>query len=151
MNTTFLKHFDSITDPRIERCKKHSLLDILLLAISAVISGAEGWEDIEDFGRLKLDWLRKYRPLEAGIPKHDTIARVICRLKANEIEPELLYTVEKRMKGDGVLTENAGIVQIRDYANHYQHENLLSRLAELSSQLKLAKLEFHDLISDPKK
>jgi len=55
MNSTFLKHFDSITDPRIERCKKHNLLDILLLAISAVLSGAEGWEDIEDFGHLKLD------------------------------------------------------------------------------------------------
>jgi len=86
MSTTFLKHFDSITDPRIERCKKHNLLDILLLAISAVLSGAEGWEDIEDFGHLKLDWLRQYRPFEAGIPKHDTIARVICRLKAEEIE-----------------------------------------------------------------
>ena len=58
MSTTFLKHFESITDPRIERCKKHNLLDILLLAISAVLSGAEGWEDIEDFGHLKLDWLR---------------------------------------------------------------------------------------------
>jgi len=86
MSTTFLKHFDSITDPRIERCKKHNLLDILLLAISAVISGAEGWEDIEDFGHLKLDWLKKYRPFKSGIPKHDTIARVICRLKADEIE-----------------------------------------------------------------
>ncbi len=86
MSATFLKHFDSIADPRIDRCKKHNLLDILLLAISAVISGAEGWEDIEDFGHLKLDWLRKYRPFESGIPKHDTIARVICRLKAQEIE-----------------------------------------------------------------
>jgi len=86
MSTTFLKHFDVITDPRIERCKKHNLLDILLLAISAVLSGAEGWEDIEDFGHLKLDWLRKYRDFSAGIPKHDTIARVICRLKPVEIE-----------------------------------------------------------------
>jgi len=59
MSTTFLKHFNSITDPRIERCKKHELIDILLLAISAVLSGAEGWEDIEDFGHLKLDWLKK--------------------------------------------------------------------------------------------
>jgi len=86
MTPAFLTHFDPITDPRIERCKKHDLLDILLLAISAVMSGAEGWEDIEDFGHLKLDWLRKYRPFKAGIPKHDTIARVICRLKAQEIE-----------------------------------------------------------------
>ena len=58
MTTTFLKHFNSITDPRIERCKKYELIDILLLAISAVLSGAQGWEDIEDFGHLKLDWLK---------------------------------------------------------------------------------------------
>jgi len=86
MSATFLKYFNSISDPRIERCKKHNLLDILLLAISAVMSGSEGWEDIENFGRIKLDWLRQYRPFEAGIPRHDTIARVICRLKADEIE-----------------------------------------------------------------
>ena len=86
MTTTFLEHFDSITDPRIERCKKHALIDILLLAISAVLSGAEGWEDIEDFGHVKLDWLKKYGTFKEGIPRHDTIARVICRLKADEIE-----------------------------------------------------------------
>jgi hypothetical protein len=51
-----LTHFNSNTDPRIERCKKHQLIDILLLAIMAVLSGAEGWEDIEDFRHLKLDW-----------------------------------------------------------------------------------------------
>ncbi len=86
MSATFLKHFDSITDPRIERCKKHELIDILLLAISAVISGAQGWEDIEDFGHLKLDWLKRYGAFNAGIPRHDTIARVIYRLKSDEIE-----------------------------------------------------------------
>ncbi|RYV03848.1 ISAs1 family transposase [Shewanella sp. OPT22] len=83
---TFLQYFDSVTDPRIERCKRHELMDILLLSICAVIAGAEGWEDIEDFGHLKLDWLRKYLPFKNGIPRHDTIARVICRLKADEIE-----------------------------------------------------------------
>lgn len=86
MSTTFINHFDSINDPRINRCKKHELLDILLLAISAVISGAEGWEDIEDFGKTKLEWLRQYLPFANGIPRHDTIARVLCRLKTEEIE-----------------------------------------------------------------
>lgn len=101
MSATFLKHFDSITDPRIDRCKKHNLLDILLLAVSAVISGAEGWEDIEDFGHLKLDWLRQYRPFEAGIPKHDTIARVICRLKAKEIELAFQSWISSLVKTTG--------------------------------------------------
>jgi hypothetical protein len=50
------------------------------------MSGSEGWVDIENFGHIKLDWLRKYRPFKAGIPHHDTTARVICRLKPDEIE-----------------------------------------------------------------
>ncbi len=58
-------------------------MDILLLAISAVLSGAKGWEDIEDFGHLKLDWLKQYGTFNAGIPKHDTIARVIPKLLQN--------------------------------------------------------------------
>jgi predicted transposase YbfD/YdcC len=98
MSTTFLKHFESITDPLIDRCKKHNLLDILLLAISAVLSGAEGWEDI---GHLKLDWLRQYRDFEAGIPKHDTIARVICRLKADEIEHAFQSWISSLVKVTG--------------------------------------------------
>ncbi len=54
MSASFIKHFDAIVDPSIELCKKHNLLDILLLGISAVISGYEGWEDIEYFGQLNL-------------------------------------------------------------------------------------------------
>lgn len=86
MSATFLTHFYSVSDPRIERCKKHNLMDIILLSISAVMSGSEGWEDIEKFGHIKLDWLRKYGSFESGIPRHDTIACVMCRLKSDEIE-----------------------------------------------------------------
>ena len=86
MTQSSLSHFENITDPRINRCKRYELMDILLLAVCAVIAGAEGWEGIEDFGHIKLDWLRKYRPFKQGIPRHDTIARVICRLNPNELE-----------------------------------------------------------------
>ncbi|MDP8117753.1 ISAs1 family transposase [Phocoenobacter atlanticus] len=87
MTNNFITHFSIIKDPRIERCKKHALIDILFLSICAVLSGAEGWEDIEDFGHVKLDWLRRYLPFHNGIPKHDTIARVMSRL-----EPEAIQT-----------------------------------------------------------
>ena len=50
MTDSFLTYFQDITDPRIDRHKRHHLLDILFLSISAVLSGATGWEDIEDFG-----------------------------------------------------------------------------------------------------
>jgi len=76
MDATFLTHFDSVSDPRIERCKKCNLMDILLLSISAVMSGSERWKDIENFGHIKLDWLRQYGFFEADIPRHDTIVQV---------------------------------------------------------------------------
>ena len=71
--------FSSMEDPRIERHKKHQLLDIIILTICGVISGAEGWEAIEEFGKEKQAWLRKWIRLENGIPSHDCIARVISR------------------------------------------------------------------------
>lgn len=101
MTENSLKHFEIIQDPRIDRCKRYELMDILLLTICAVISGAEGWEDIEDFGKLKLDWLRKYRPFEHGIPRHDTIARVIYRLKPEEIEKAFQNWISTLIKFTG--------------------------------------------------
>jgi len=86
MGNNFITHFSIIEDPRIERCKKHQLIDILFLSICAVMSGAEGWEDIEDFGKAKLTWLRSYLPFDNGIPKHDTIARVLSRLNPATIQ-----------------------------------------------------------------
>lgn len=86
MSTNFINHFSVIEDPRIDRCKKHQLIDILFLSICAVLSGSEGWEDIEDFGCAKLDWLRQYLPYENGIPRHDTIARVLSRLDPTAIQ-----------------------------------------------------------------
>lgn len=80
MGSSIIEHFSTLEDPRVERNKKHKLIDIIVLVISAVVSGAEGWEGIEEFGHNKLDWLRQYIPLENGIPSHDCIGRVISRI-----------------------------------------------------------------------
>lgn len=80
MRLSLEEAFSSLEDPRVERNKKHLLLDIIILTVCAVISGAEGWESIEQFGEDKLDWLRKWIPLANGIPSHDCIARVISRI-----------------------------------------------------------------------
>jgi predicted transposase YbfD/YdcC len=80
MSPCFIEHFSKLPDPRIERNKLHELIDILVLTICAVISGAEGWEDIADFGHSQLDWLRRFVPLKNGVPSHDCIVYVISRL-----------------------------------------------------------------------
>ncbi len=82
MAASLIESFSILEDPRIERNKRHQLIDIIVLVISAVISGAEGWEAIEEFGKTKLDWLRRFVPLENGIPSPDCIRRVISRLSA---------------------------------------------------------------------
>ena len=73
-------YFSNIDDPRQQGKVAHKLFDILFLTISAVIAGSQGWEEIEDFAHDRLDWLRKFVPFENGIPKHDTIARVISNI-----------------------------------------------------------------------
>ena len=72
-----MEHISVIPDYRQAWNVEHKLSDILLLTICAVISGAEGWEDIEDFGETHLDFLKQYGDFENGIPVHDTIARVV--------------------------------------------------------------------------
>jgi len=91
---SLFSHFADLEDPRIDRTKKHLLLDIIALAICAVIGGAEGWEEIEDFGKDKHDWLRKFLRLPNGIPSHDTISRVFRRLKPEAFQDCFLSWVQ---------------------------------------------------------
>ncbi len=83
---SLLEHFADLSDPRIERTKLHALGDILVIAVSAVICGAEGWTDIEEFGKSKEERLQKLLPLTNGIPSHDTFRRVFERLDPDEFE-----------------------------------------------------------------
>lgn len=81
-----MKHISIIPDYRQAWKIEHKLSDILLLTICAVVAGAEGWEDIEDFGNVHLDFLKLYGEFENGIPVHDTIARVV-----SSVSPEKFH------------------------------------------------------------
>lgn len=74
------EHFGTLEDPRAEHLTEHKLLEIILIAICAVICGAETWTDVELFGNERLGWLRQFMALENGIPSHDTFGRVFARL-----------------------------------------------------------------------
>ncbi len=74
------RHFADLPDPRIDRTKKHALGDILVIALCAVIAGADSWEEVETFGEARQDWLRGFLALPNGIPSHDTFYRVFARL-----------------------------------------------------------------------
>jgi len=57
-NCSLIYHFSTIKDPRVDRTKRHKLIDILTIAICAIISNADNFEEIELFGKQRLDWLR---------------------------------------------------------------------------------------------
>lgn len=76
--------FESVTDPRVERCKQHSLLDMITLTLCAAICGADNWADVERFGIAKQLWFERFLELPNGIPSHDTLGRVFARLDTGE-------------------------------------------------------------------
>jgi predicted transposase YbfD/YdcC len=75
------KHFRKLKDPRRKHRRLHRLQDILVIALCAVIAGAQDWQDIETFGRKRCDWLKRFLELPHGVPSHDTFERVFDRLK----------------------------------------------------------------------
>jgi predicted transposase YbfD/YdcC len=80
------EHFSTVTDPRKDRTKDHKLIDIIAIAICAVICGAEGWVDIELYGKSKQHWLSTFLELPNGIPSHDTFGRVFSMIDAQQFQ-----------------------------------------------------------------
>jgi predicted transposase YbfD/YdcC len=77
---SLLEGFADLPDPRVTRTRRHLLIDIVVIAISAVVCGAEGWDDIVEFAHAKQDWLQQRLLLPGGIPCADTFRRVFARL-----------------------------------------------------------------------
>lgn len=78
--------FLSITDPRLDRKKRHSLHDVLMISVCAMLCGAETFVDMEDFGEAKEEWFKSFLELPNGIPSHDTFGRVFAFLDPKEFQ-----------------------------------------------------------------
>jgi predicted transposase YbfD/YdcC len=85
-----LRHFAGLEDPRVERTKLHPLQSILAIAIMAVISGAESWNEMEAWAEAKRDWLTGVLELPYGIPSHDTFNRVFAALDPTQFRAGFL-------------------------------------------------------------
>jgi len=77
---SLVAYLSPVLDPRINRRKYHELVDILVIAICTLLCGGEGFNDMEDFGKAKLDWFKTFLKLANGIPSHDTFNRVFAAL-----------------------------------------------------------------------
>ncbi len=83
-HVSIVEHFTDLEDPRIDRTKRHKLIDIIVIAICAVICGADSWVEIAEYGRAKLGWFRTFLELPNGIPSHDTFGRVFSLLDPDQ-------------------------------------------------------------------
>ena len=92
------KCFLSVTDPRINRTKRHNLIDILVSTVCAVLSGADTWIDIVDWCEENIEWLKEYLDLPNDIPSHDTYARVFSIIDSEEFEKAFFSWTSLKVK-----------------------------------------------------
>ena len=110
------EHFNDIEDIRIERGKKHKLIDVITISICAVVCGADGWIDIEMYGIARKKWLSKFLELPNGIPSHDTFARVFSQINPDAFNKSFLswikgiskITAGEIIAFDGKQSRNSG-------------------------------------------
>jgi len=112
-----VSYFSDLHDPRIDRTKAHLLEDIIFIAISSVLCGAETWNNMEDFGKSKESWLRTILKLPSGIPSHDTFNRVFSLLDPKEFGERFLQwtsSVSRLTEGEVISIDGKTICGSRD-------------------------------------
>lgn len=114
---SMVRHFGDLQDPRTGNAKAHIFLEILLIAICAVICGADGWSDVELFGKNKKAWLKTFLELPKGIPSHDTFGRVFARIKPEEFQKRFLewvQAIEKLTAGQVIAVDGKKLRRSHD-------------------------------------
>lgn len=105
---SIVRHFESMPDPRAGNAKQHIFLEVLIIAICAVICGADGWSDVELFGKNKKAWLKTFLELPKGIPSHDTFGRIFTQIKPEEFQKrfiEWVQAIEKLTSGQVIAID----------------------------------------------
>ena len=87
-------HFSTLVDPRIERTKRHSMTDLLVISICGFVCGIDNWVELEEFGEIREDWFRTFLDLPNGIPSHDTFGRFFAAMDP-EAFSALLHAVDR--------------------------------------------------------
>ena len=87
---SIMEHWSKLDDPRGDRGKRHKLIDVITIAICAVICGADSWVDVEVFGNSKKEWLSTFLDLPHGIPSHDTFGKVFAVLDAQQFQDSFM-------------------------------------------------------------
>ena len=124
----FLDHFDKLEDVREQSKILHSVREILLVTLCGVISGADGWEDIETYGESKLDLLQTILPFTNGIPSDDTLRRFFRALN-----PEVFREVFAGFVRELFPSACAGLVAIDGKTSRRSHDGAVKALHLVSA------------------
>ena len=90
-----MKPFARIQDPRINRTKRHELIDVIFVAICGIICGARSWTEIELIANERIDWFRRFIALPNGIPSHDTLGRIFARIDPVEFRSSFIQWINQ--------------------------------------------------------
>ena len=142
----FIECFSEIEDPRVERTKKHLLLDVIGIALFATIAGAQSFDEIEDFADLHEEWLSQYFILPNGIPSEDTFYRVISRLSPKPFEKAFLNWISAIRK---LLPENIIPIDGKTIRGSHRRNSKLKALHIVSAwscanQMSLGQIKVDD-------
>lgn len=134
LSSTFLQHFESLEDPRMEthRNKRHLLEDILIITILGCICGADTWTDLCEFAECKLEWLETFLSLPNGIPSHDTFNRVLSSLDPEEFNNcffEWIRTLSIDTENEIIAIDGKTVRGSRDSRNKRKPIHLVSAWA----------------------
>jgi predicted transposase YbfD/YdcC len=115
-SAALLEHFGELADPRIDRHKEHKLIDVLVIAICALLCGANDWVAVETFGQAKRGWFARFLALAHGIPSHDTFGRVVALLSPQALQTCFLRWIQAVAQvTDGQVVAIAGKPLRRSY------------------------------------
>ena len=132
IGASIAEHFALLEDPRAEHLVDHKLIDIIMIAICAVICGAETWNDIELFGSERLDWLRQFLELKNGIPSHDTFGRVFARINGEQFQVCFITWVQavfRTTKGQVIAVDGKQARRSHDRTNDKKAIHIVSAWA----------------------
>ena len=134
--------FENVEDPRHHN-KLHKLIDIIIIAICAIVAGADTYEQIENFGKKRETWLSKFLELPRGIPSHDTFGRIFERLNPLEFQNGFRLWIESvtvRTKGEVIPIDGKTLRRSHDKTNDKKAIHMISAWASsnrvLPGQLK---------------
>jgi len=130
LSSSLHAHFGDLDDPRVQGRCAHQLFDIVVIALLAILAGAEGWDAIETYGKAKETWLATFLSLPNGIPSHDTFRRVLSRLDPTQLEARFqdwIGSLLHRLGGKVVAIDG------KTLRGSYDRENNLKALQMVSA------------------